>query len=171
MVILMKKYVQYSSYSRGNLVWIFLGIIFFSMFFLFELRELFLYKINFVMISYFILFLGLFIWRYGFSYIYILGENEITIQSKCLCFSNNIIIPLKDIEFYADRYKRSLFRKIGVRVNSYKYAYCGGDGNKTRVILFVQKEKKKAVLFKGDNHFMGDLQSLLPEKYLDIEKL
>lgn len=167
----MEKCIQHSVYSKENLVWIFLGVAALVAWFLFQLQEMFYGRINILVLAYFLLFAGLFVWRYGFTYTYTLTETELIIQSRCLRFSKVSRISLETVEFYSDHYKRSLFRKLGLRVSRYQYQYCGGDGNKTRVLLFLRNGKKEAVLFKTDASFMEKLDAVLPGKYLDAEKI
>lgn len=167
----MEKCIQHSVYSKGNLIWIFLGAAALVAWFLFQVQEILYGRINILVVAYFLLFAGLFVWRYGFTYTYTLTESELIIQSRCLHFSRVSKIPLETIEFYSDRYKRSMFRKLGLRVSCYQYQYCGGDGNRTRVLLFLRNGKKEAVLFKVNEAFMEKLEAALPGKYLDVQRL
>lgn len=167
----MEKCIQHSVYSKENLVWIFLGAAALVAWFLFQIQEILSGRINILVVAYFLLFAGLFVWRYGFTYTYTLTETELIIQSRCLQFSRVSRISLETIEFYSDHYKRSLFRKLGQRVSRYHYQYCGGDGNRTRVLLFLKNGKKEAVLFKANGAFMEKLDEALPGKYLDTTRL
>lgn len=167
----MEKCIQHSVYSKENLVWFFLGAAALVAWFLFQIQEILYGRINILAVAYFLLFAGLFVWRYGFTYTYILTETELIIQRRCLHFSKVSRISLDSIEFYSDQYKRSMFRKLGLRVSRYQYQYCGGDGNKTRVLLFLRNGKKEAVLFKVNEVFIEKLDEALPGKYLDAARL
>jgi len=112
---------------------------------------------------------GLLVWRYAFRYTYILTDTEFIIETYGLGMKRTYTVDLAKTESFADRYKKSFFRKTGIR--QYVHRYSSGDALPTRILVFSENGKKlTAVLFKVSDRFMNELAARMPRQYLRFEE-
>lgn len=118
-------------------------------------------KPSYLGIGYILFFSCLVIWRYAVRYTYRLTDQEISITSYFLWFSQDIIIPLDSIETYSNRYVKQYFKRAGM--SRYLYRYSSGDSRPTRIIIFKDKGKLSAILFKVSDDFMEKIRLKIGE--------
>lgn len=116
---------------------------------------------SFLGIGYILFFSCLIIWRYGVRYIYQISDQELSITSRFLWFAPTIVIPLNSIETYSKRYVKQYFKRAGM--SRYMYRYSSGDGRPTRIVVFKEKGKLSAVLFKVSDQFMEKIRLKIGE--------
>lgn len=116
---------------------------------------------SFLGIGYILFFSCLVIWRYGVRYTYQLTDQELSITSRFLWFAPTIVIPLNSIETYSKRYVKQYFKRAGM--NRYIYRYSSGDSRPTRIVVFKEKDKLSAVLFKVSDQFMEKIRLKIGE--------
>ena len=156
-----RKYQEATEYSIKNLIALGLNIaVLFG--WLFIERESYISgKPSFLGIGYILFFSCLVIWRYAVRYTYQLTDQELSITSRFLWFSPMIVIPLHSIETYSNRYVKQRFKRAGM--SRYLYRYSSGDSRPTRSIVFKEKGKLSAVLFKVSDDFMGKIRLKVEE--------
>lgn len=157
----MGKYQETTEYSTKNLIGMGLIIAVLVGWLVIERDSYLGGKPSFLGIGYILFFSCLLIWRYAVRYTYLLTDQELRITSQLLCFSPTIVIPLDSIETYSNRYVKQYFKRAGM--SRYIYRYSSGDGRMTRIIVFKDKGKLSAVLFKVSDQFMEKIRLKIGE--------
>lgn len=157
----MGKYQETTEYSIKNLIAMGLSIAVLVGWLVIERESYLNGKPSFLGIGYIIFFSCLIIWRYAVRYTYQLTDQELSITSCFLWFSPTIIIPLHSIETYSNRYVKQFFKRAGM--SRYIYRYSSGDSRTTRIVVFKEKGKLSAVLFKVSDHFMEKIRLKIGE--------
>lgn len=117
--------------------------------------------------AYCIIFLGLWIWRFTFSYTYILTDKEFIVLSHGLGFTRRYAALLQNTESYTDKYVKSFFKKTKLR--HYVHRYASHDTNPMRLIVFKNAKSIEGVMFKADDKFIKKLRKMMPDKFLHLE--
>lgn len=152
----MEKYQEITEYSGKKLMVMGLIIAVLIVWLAIERESYLNGKLSFLGIGYIIFFSCLVIWRYAVRYTYVITDQEISITSHFLWLSPTIIIPLDSIATYSNRYVKQLFKRAGM--SRYIYRYSSGDSRPTRMVIFREKGKQSAVLFKVSDQFMGKIR-------------
>lgn len=152
----MEKYEETTEYSTKNLIGMGLIIAVLVGWLMIESDSYISGKPSFLGLGYILFFSCLIIWRYGVRYTYQLTNQELSITSRFLWFSPMIIIPLDSIETYSKQYVKQYFKRAGM--SRYIYRYSSGDSRPTRIIVFKDKGKLSAVLFKVSDQFMEKIR-------------
>ena len=155
-------YVENSQYKKENLIWLGLAVLSLFLFTAYEIMKAFSGHLNLAAFAYVLLFLGLLIWKYGFTYTYILTDKELIIVRKILYFSQTTNIALEIIDKVADHYVKRFFRRTGIA--KYSYYYCAGDNAAPRALTYYKNNKKQAIVFKASDDFFCELLKQLPGK-------
>ena len=157
----MGKYQETTTYSTQNLIGMGLIIAVLIGWLAFERDSYISGTPSFLGLGYILFFSCLLIWRYGVRYTYQITDQELSITSRFLWFSPTIIIPLDSIETYSNRYVKQYFKRAGM--SRYLYRYSSGDGRPTRIVVFKEKDKRNAVLFKVSDQFMEKMRLKIGE--------
>jgi len=157
----MKEYQETSQFSKGNLIWMVLSIAALLVWAWIEVNAYLDGKPSFLGIAYIGLFAGLIFWRFAVRYVYSLTDGEFIITSKVFCFSRTFTVPLNAVDSYSDKYVRSFLKRTGI--NRFVHRYSSGDGQETRMLVFIERGKPNAVLFKVSDSFMRQLKSSTPK--------
>ena len=152
----MEKYEETTEYSTKNLIGMGLIIAVLVGWLMIESDSYISGKPSFLGLGYILFFSCLIIWRYGVRYTYQLTNQELSITSRFLWFSPMIIIPLDSIETYSKQYVKQYFKRAGM--SRYIYRYSSGDSRPTRIVVFKDKGKLSAVLFKVSDQFMEKIR-------------
>ena len=157
----MEKYEETTEYSTKNLIGMGLIIAVLVGWLMIESDSYISGKPSFLGLGYILFFSCLIIWRYGVRYTYQLTNQELSITSRFLWFSPMIIIPLDSIETYSKQYVKQYFKRAGM--SRYIYRYSSGDSRPTRIVVFKEKGKLSAVLFKVSDQFMEKIRLKIGE--------
>jgi len=157
----MKQYRETSQFSKGNIVWMGLSIVALLGWAWIEAKAYLDGRPSFLGIAYIGLFAGLIFWRYAVRYVYSLTDSEFIITSKVFYFSRTFIVPLNAVDSCSDKYVRSFLKRTGI--SRFVHRYSSGDGQETRMLVFIERGKPNAVLFKVSDNFMKQLKSLTPQ--------
>lgn len=157
----MGKYQETTEYSIKNLISMGLIIAVLIGWLTIERESYVSGKPSFLGIGYILFFSCLVIWRYAVRYTYLLTDQELSITSRFLWFSPTIVIPLHSIETYSNRYVKQFFKRAGM--SRYIYRYSSGDSRPTRILIFKEKGKLNAVLFKVSDQFMEKIRLKIGE--------
>lgn len=157
----MDKYQEKTEYSTKNLIGMGLIIAVLVGWLMIESDSYVSGKPSFLGLGYILFFSCLIIWRYGVRYTYELTDQELSITSRFLWFSPMIIIPLDSIETYSKQYVKQYFKRAGM--SRYIYRYSSGDSRPTRIVVFKEKGKLSAVLFKVSDQFMEKIRVKIGE--------
>lgn len=117
--------------------------------------------------TYSLVFLSLWIWRFMFSYTYILTDQEFIVLSHGLGFTRKYAAKLADTESYTNKYDKAFFKRTKLR--HYVHRYASDDSNKMRLIVFNQKGSLRGVLFKSSDKMINELRQLMPDRFLPLE--
>lgn len=117
--------------------------------------------------TYSLVFLALWIWRFVFSYTYILTDKEFIVLSHGLGFTRKYSAALDTTESYTNKYDKDFFKKTKLR--HYVHRYASDDSRKMRLIVFNPKGSLRGVMFKSSDRFINELKRLMPDKFLPLE--
>lgn len=117
--------------------------------------------------TYSLVFLGLWVWRFMFSYTYILTDKEFIVLSHGLGFTRKYSAELANTESYTNKYDKAFFKRTKLR--HYVHRYASDDSNKMRLIVFNQKGSLRGVMFKSSDRFISELRKIMPDKFLPLE--
>ena len=116
--------------------------------------------------GYSVLFLGLWLWRTGYTYTYSLTNDAFTITRTGLGQKMVTRVDLKLMESFTGNYVRSFFRRTAI--SRYKHLYSSVDPNPERFLVYRKQGKLIGIIFKVDDKFLQQLISLYQDKYLDF---
>ncbi|WP_378953858.1 hypothetical protein [Pelosinus sp. sgz500959] len=157
----MEKYQEITEYSTKNLIGMGFIITVLVSWLAIERESYVGGNVSYLGIGYILFFSCILIWRYAVRYTYILTDQELRITSRFLWFSPTIVIPLNSIETYSKRYVKQYFKRAGM--SRYIYRYSSGDGRTIRIVIFKDKGKLSAVLFKVSDQFMEKIRFKIGE--------
>ena len=116
--------------------------------------------------GYNILFIILWAWRTRFTYTLTLTDEHLEIVMKGLGLHRKTVIPLSQLESFANRYKRSFFRKT--KIKKYVHRYSSLDGNPQRILVYRENGRLTGLLFKSSDKVMKLLAERFPDRYLEF---
>jgi hypothetical protein len=114
-------------------------------------------------------FLGLWAWRYAFSYTYILTGSTVEVVTRGWGLERKLVVEVNSIESFATRYHKKFFRQTGIK--KYLYRYSSADPRPTRILVFTREGKMHGLLFKASDEFIGRLDERLPGRLLDMKEM
>lgn len=116
--------------------------------------------------GYSVLFLVMWMWRCLFKYTYIITETQMVIITHGLGIKRTYAVDLELTESFTNNYVKSFFKKT--KISHYIHRYSSVDPTPQRLLVFRENKKLAAVLFKGSDRFIRELQKKIPEKFLDF---
>ena len=113
--------------------------------------------------------LALWVWRISFSYTMILYKDRtMEIIQHGLGFNRSYTVDLRATQTFAEKYKRSFFRKT--KISKYIHRYDSLDNNDQHLLVFTEGPKQKMVglLFKSSDKFVRNMKKQFPDNYIDM---
>lgn len=163
----MELYREISTVDKEHIIYKYLALCLIFASFAYEAYYSFvLHRTSIVGWGYSVLFLVLWFWRIGFTYTYILTENEFKIVRHGFGFSKTIRVDLHTVESFTNRYVRSFFRKT--KISRYTHGYSSVDPRPQRLLVYSRKKALEAIIFKCDDELLAKLKECLPDKFLDF---
>lgn len=160
----MSKLNEQSAYHRAAMLWCILAIIALTLWLGFELYQLSQGYFSFLGFGYIGFFALILLWRYGFHYSYTLTDRAFVAQRTGFGFHSEKIILFSDIEYFAGKYVRKPFAHVRTK----GYWYSSGDDRPVRTLVYFEKGKRKAILFKVSENFIERLRKIKPDAFLHI---